>query len=147
MKNFVVAVPGEHYVWDFYETRQEAERVVNELRPQYPDRAYSVIDDIPGFFEAARATFLTPAVAISKTVFHEALEILPPLQWHWSKGCELFCISEMMFDDITDQYGACRLGGEGGKMLFAKKPVQFKNEETYLTRREIIAANKGETFS
>jgi hypothetical protein len=140
---FAVAVPGEHYVWNVYSTRAAAEKVVEELKQDMPDRPYTVIDDIDGFFSEARDGFLKPAAAISAENFDDALNVLPPMQWHHAGGCELFCISEFTYDDVTDQYGATSYGGQGGKKIFARKPVRFKLSDTYLTRAEIIAANKG----
>lgn len=140
--NFAVAVPGEHYIWNAYATRAEAEKVVEELKESRPDRPYTVIDDIFTFFEKARDGFLKPAAAISAENFDDALNVLPPMQWHWAGGCELFCISEFTYDDVTDQYGATSYGGQGGQKIFARKPVRFNVSETYLTRAEIIAANK-----
>ena len=140
--NFAVAVPEEHYVWNFYATRAAAEKVVEELKQEYPDRPYAVIDDIDAFFAVARDGFLKPAAAISAENFDDALNVLPPLQWHHAGGCELFCISEFTYDDVTDQFGATSYGGQGGKKIFARKPVRFNVPETYLTRDEIIAANK-----
>ena len=140
--DFAVAVPGEHYIWNLYATRAEAEKVVEELKQDMPDRPYTVIDDIPAFFNAARDGFLKPAAAINAEIFDDALNVLPPMQWHHAGGCELFCIMEFTFDDVTDQYGATSYGGQGGKKIFARKPVRFNVPETYLTRDEIIAANK-----
>jgi len=140
--DFAVAVPGEHCVWNVFATRAEAEKVVEELKQEYPDRPYTVIDDIPAFFNAARDGFLKPAVAISDENFDDALNVLPPMQWHHAGGVELFCICEFTFDDVTDQFGATSYGGQGGKKIFARKPVRFNVPETYLTRDEIIAANK-----
>jgi len=140
--DFAVAVPGEHCVWNLYATRAAAEKVVEELKQEYPDRPYTVIDDIPAFFNAARDGFLKPAVAISDENFDDALNVLPPMQWHHAGGVELFCICESTFDDVTDQFGATSYGGQGGKKIFARKPVRFNVPETYLTRDEIIAANK-----
>jgi len=140
--DFAVAVPGEHYVWNVYATRGEAEKVVEELKQDMPDRPYAVIDDIPAFFNAARDGFLKPAAATSAEIFDDALNVLPPMQWHHAGGCELFCISEFTYDDVTDQYGATSYGGQGGKKIFARKPVRFNVPDTYLTRDEIIAANK-----
>ena len=140
--DFAVAVPGEHCVWNLYATRAAAEKVVEELKQEYPDRPYTVIDDIPAFFNAARDGFLKPAVAISAENFDDALNVLPPMQWHHAGGCELFCICEFTFDDVTNQFGATSYGGQGGKKIFARKPVRFNVPDTYLTRDEIIAANK-----
>ncbi len=51
--NFAVAVPGETYVWNVYATRAAAEKVVEELKKDKPDRPYEVIDDIPRFLQRA----------------------------------------------------------------------------------------------
>ena len=140
--DFAVAVPGETYVYNLYATRGEAEKVVEELKQERPERPYVVIDDIPAFFNAARDGFLKPAAATSAEIFDDALNVLPPMQWHHAGGVELFCICEFTFDDVTDQFGATSYGGQGGKKIFARKPVRFNVPDTYLTRDEIIAANK-----
>ena len=135
--NFAVAVPGDHYIYNVFKTKAEAEKVAQEAKKEN-NRPYQVIDDLPKFWQAARQKFLTGPEKIDAAKYWELLEILPPLQFIDHNGVGVFCMSEFSWDDVTTQVGQIV---HDGVYLYAVKPVVFNDRETYLTRDEIIKIN------
>jgi hypothetical protein len=136
--NFAVAVPGDHYIYNVFKTRAEAEKVAQEAKKEN-NRPYQVIDDLPKFWQNARQKFLTGPEKIDAARYWELLEVLPPLQFiNHENNVRVFCMSEFTWDDVTTQVG--QIVHNGG-YLYATKPVVFNDRETYLTRDEIIKVN------
>ena len=135
--NFAVAVPGDHYIYNVFKTKAEAEKVAQEAKKEN-NRPYQVIDDLSKFWQAARQKFLTEPEKIDAARYWELLEVLPPLQQMDYNGVNVFCMCEFTWDDVTTQVS--QIVHNGG-YLYATKPVVFNDRETYLTREEIIKIN------
>lgn len=136
--NAFIARPGDHYIWAAYTDADSAWADLFDVRKRQNDNAYIVMTDFDAFFDAAEAKFMTGPRLITQAEYWEALECLPPMQWHSEGGIERFCISEFTFNRITNQYA--QMGDR-----YLTKPVKFNDRSTYITGADFEAAKAAET--
>ena len=149
----VIACLNTMSIWDFLfdgkDEQAELERAIENKKQSietweghaknYPDEAkkflaYAEQDKktdykiMPyGDFEAAKRNhYLSrPVSEITEDEFHEALNVLPPVNWVTINGVNEFCMSERLTGNFTGQYGR-----SNGK--FYHKIVEMYDKTTWI---------------
>ena len=114
------------WVWDFYPTKESAEQKCAELNEISNKKTYFV-GTYADVTQMEKEKYLTGKVNnVTKEIFHEMLEILPPLQWENNGVFECFCMSEFLISNYTEQYGHFN-------DKYISKTVDFYDKSTYIT--------------
>ena len=111
--------------WNYYNTREDAEKEAEILRLEQPNKEIQVLT-IADFCVWQEKQILTGVVQISRQAWWYALEVLPPVEWFPNKTPETFFMSEHLTGPYTEQYG--RVGN-----VYIKKTVNTLKKETHIT--------------
>ena len=101
MKDFLVVNKETLSVWNYYNTKEEAEKVMIEKE----EEGYNVIMSYTEFQELQKKEYCSNTTEITEKEFFEAFECLPPLKYtKLGDGDFYFLMSEYLTGDITAQY-------------------------------------------
>lgn len=112
-----------------YPTKEDAEKAMPKYEEKYGPGLHVIEFEE---FENRREARLVDRVLkeIDEEAYFEALEVLPPMNWHKKDGVERFLMSEFYSGNYTNQY-AQRNGRYFTRMVNAFK------RETWITAEEI----------
>ena len=113
------------WVWDFYTTKDSADKKCADLNETSNEKTYFV-GTYADMTQMEKEKYLTGKVnKVTKEIFYEMLEILPPLQWEDNGVFERFCMSEFLVSNYTEQYGHFN-------DKYISKTVDFYDKSTYI---------------
>jgi len=132
MKDFLLVNLKKVSVWNYYSTREEAEKVMIEKE----EEGYNVIMSYTEFQELQKKEYCSNTTEITEKEFFEVFECLPPLQYtKLSDDDFYFLMSEYLTGDITAQY----LKKDG---CYYVKNVVVGDSTTYINDKSIQEAGE-----
>lgn len=137
-------IPGRASAQDAAAKNQEGQYVglysgktLEVYQREYPDIMLVTFEELEKhILEACK----TPVIEIDVDKYHEALEVMPPLNWRTEDGNSSFMLCEMYTMDITDIYAQMSTGESGRRYFSFRDQVSLSQKEIYQRCRDYIAA-------